>query len=91
MTEDILSQLANPRKFAFVEEKKEEKTVDEPQVQAVLPTEPVQNVLPKQIIEEEESVQETKPVEIKRNNGYDKQLEERKKVEDIFKRIINDF
>lgn len=87
MTEDLLSQLANPKKFAFVEEKKEEKT-EEPQVQAVLPTEPVQNVLPEQSIKDE-PVQETKPVEIKRNNGYDKQLEERKKVEDIFKRLIN--
>lgn len=89
MTEDLLSQLANPKKFAFVEDKKEEKTVEKPQVQSVLPTEPIQNVLPKQSIEEEESVQETKPVEIKRNNGYDRQLEDRKKVEDIFRRLIN--
>lgn len=89
MTEDILSQLANPKKFAFVEEKKEEKTVEKPQVQSILPTEPVQNILPQQDVKEEEAAQETKPVEIKRNNGYDKQLEDRKKVEDIFRRLIN--
>lgn len=87
MTEDLLSQLANPKKFAFVEEKKEEKTVEKPQVQSVLAVEPVQNVLPEQSIKEE-PVQETKPVEVK-NNGYDKQLEDRKKVENIFKRLIN--
>lgn len=77
MTEDILSQLANPKKFAFVEDKKEEKTVEKPQVQSVLPTEPVQKPI------------EQKPVQEKRVENYDKQLEDRKKVEDIFKRLIN--
>lgn len=77
MTEDILSQLANPKKFAFVEEKKEEKTVEKPQVQSVLPTEPVQKPI------------EQKPVAEKKIENYDKQLADVKKVEDIFKRIIN--
>lgn len=62
MTEDLLSQLANPKKNSFGEtERKEEK--------------PVQNI----------SEPEVKPVEVKE----DKQLEDRKKVEDIFKSIIN--
>lgn len=76
MTEDILSQLANPKKFAFVEEKKEEKVAEKPQVQSVLPTEPVKQI-------------EQKPVAEKKVENYDKQLADVKKVEDIFKSIIN--
>ena len=89
MAEDILSQLANPKKnWSGDVQKKEEapKIQQNGFVQAVLPVETV-NEVPKQEIKPVEVKVETKTAEVKKIGNN--QLEDPKKVEDIFKRIIN--
>ncbi len=86
MTEDLLSQLANPKKNGFELQKKEEIKQDG-FAQSVLPVEAIKEAPKQEAQNTTVAVKpvETKPLEIKSDN----QLADVKKVEDIFKRIIN--